>query len=152
STLEPYYGLAEQILSIAGDPSGNPFEPPRSTGLPQPPVPDKPAGRYFDRGAERLGLHPYRVPLAVLSRPTGDRPACTGCGRGSRPGCPIGAKSSAAEAVLPQAVATGRCEIRAQARVFEITVDGRDRARAVHYLDDQGRAQRVAASIVVLAC
>jgi choline dehydrogenase-like flavoprotein len=150
--LEPYYGQAERLLGVSGDVSTNPFEPIRREATLLPPVADKPGGAVFDRGAVALGLHPYRVPLAVLSRPSRDRPACTGCGFCSRSGCPIGAKSSAPEAVLPLAVATGNCEITAQARVFEVAIDGRGRARWVRYLDQFGHGHEIEADVVVLAC
>jgi choline dehydrogenase-like flavoprotein len=92
------------------------------------------------------------VPLAVASRPYQGRPACVGCGFCSRSGCRYGSKGSAAEAVLPRALATGRCALFPDTRAIEITLDEHARARGVVHADARGRRSEQRARVVVVAC
>ncbi|MFZ0591190.1 MAG: NAD(P)-binding protein [Bryobacteraceae bacterium] len=67
--LEPYYKKAEQELGISGLGGSNPLDGPRSKPYPLPPMPVKSSGVLFERGARKLGLHPFPAPVAVLSQP-----------------------------------------------------------------------------------
>ena len=67
--LEPYYTKAEEELGISGLAGANPFEAPRSKPYPLPPMPVKSSGVLFERGARKLGLHPFPAPMAILSQP-----------------------------------------------------------------------------------
>lgn len=150
--LAPFYDAAEALLDVAGDAAGNPHEPPRARPLPAPPVADAPAAQLLDEAARRLGLHPYRTPLAVRSRAAPGRAACTACGFCARGGCPTGAKSSAPEAIWPLAHATGRVRVVTEALATRIVLDARGRAAAVRYLDAAGAMREARADVVVAAC
>jgi choline dehydrogenase-like flavoprotein len=67
--LEPYYTKAEWDLGISGLAGANPFDPPRSKPYPLPPMPVKSSGVLVERGARKLGWHPFPAPLAILSQP-----------------------------------------------------------------------------------
>lgn len=149
--LEPWYDHAEWTLGISGEAFVNPFEPPRRRGYPLPPVARNSAGAILELGARALGLHPFAPPLAILSRPYDGRPACTNKGFCSGYGCTVGAKSSTLEALLPRALATGRCELRPDAFVTRIPLDARGRAEGVVYVDAHGREHLQRADVVVLA-
>ena len=73
--LEPFYTKAEWDLGISGLGGSNPFDGPRSKPYPLPPMPVKSSGVLFERGAKKLGLHPFPAPLAVISQPYQGRPA-----------------------------------------------------------------------------
>jgi choline dehydrogenase-like flavoprotein len=149
--LEPYYTQAEQELGVSGDTSLNPWEPPRSRDYPLPPVARNSAGAILERGARALGLHPFPIPLAILSRDYDGRSRCTGKGFCSSYGCPNGARSSTLEAYLPKGLATGRLELRPNAFVTGIETDARGLASGVTYVAADGSTQRQAASVVILA-
>jgi gluconate 2-dehydrogenase alpha chain len=101
--------------------------------------------------ATRLGWHPYRAPTGVNSVEYDGRPACNNCGFCANYGCPIEAKGDPV-APLRAALRTGRCEVRTEAHVTEIVVDGTGRqARGVRYLDADGNVHEVSASYVVVA-
>ena len=88
--------------------------------------------------AERAGLHPYRAPTGVNSVDYDGRPACVDCGFCGGYGCPIHAKGDPI-ASLQRALRTGRCELRPDAYVTEIVLDGTGRrATGVRYLDLTG--------------
>lgn len=110
--LAPWYDHAEQVVGVSGRAGSNPFEPPRSGDYPLPPVAENPLARLVDRGAQRLGLHAFPTPRAVLSQPYRGRSACHYCDFCGSYGCASGAKSSSLSALLPGALATGRCELR----------------------------------------
>jgi choline dehydrogenase-like flavoprotein len=148
--LEPYYTKAEYDLGISGLAGANPFEGPRSKPYPLPPMPVKSSGALFDRGAKKLGLHPFPAPVAILSQPYQGRPACAHCGFCESFGCEMRAKSSTLVSVIPVAEQTGRCEIRPNAYVREIATDPRGRVTGAFYFDPQRREVFQRAKAVVL--
>jgi len=148
--LEPWYTKAEYDLGISGLAGANPFEAPRSKPYPLPPMPVKSSGALFDRGAKKLGLHPFPAPVAILSQPYQGRPACVHCGFCESFGCEMRAKSSTLVSVIPVAEQTGRCEIRPNSYVRQIATDARGRATGALYFDPQRREVFQRAKAVVL--
>jgi len=60
------------------------------------------------------------------------------------------AKSSTLYTMIPEAEATGRCEVRSESYVFRVDVDERDRATGVSYFDRERREHFQKARAVVL--
>ncbi|WP_411280895.1 GMC family oxidoreductase [Gemmatimonas sp.] len=149
--MEPWYTRAERILGVSGDHTKNPFEPRRSAPYPLPPLPVKSSGVLFDKGARKLGLHPFPSPMAILSRPYGNRVPCQNCGACLGFGCEYGAKGSSQAVTLRQAVASGRCEVRPNAYVRKIEVNAAGRATGVVYFDEKGKEVFQRARCVVLS-
>jgi choline dehydrogenase-like flavoprotein len=147
--LEPYYTRAEWELGVSGAPG--PFDPPRSRPYPLPPMPIKSSGALLEQGAKKMGLHPQPAPVAILSRPYKGRPACSHCGFCMGFGCEMNAKSSSLAAMLPEAEATGHCEIRPLATVFKIETGSDGRVNEVAYLDASGQQHGQKAKAVILA-
>src|SRR5262249_28644716 len=102
------------------------------------------------RGAEKLGLHFVREPLAIPSREWNGRPACIGA-QTCQIGCSIAAKSSMDVTYVPKAEATGKVEIRSECMAREIVVGHDGKARGVVYFDRDGHQHEVRARAVVLA-
>jgi choline dehydrogenase-like flavoprotein len=125
--LEPYYTKAEWELGISGQAGASPFDPPRSKPYPLPPVTVKSSGVLLERGARKLGWHPFPAPMAVLSKPYNGRSACQHCGFCEWFGCEWGAKSSSLATVIPMAEETGRCEIRPNSYVRRISTNKQGR-------------------------
>ncbi|MDH3315657.1 MAG: GMC oxidoreductase [Gammaproteobacteria bacterium] len=148
--VEPYYTRVEYELGVSGPDGANPFEPPRSRPYPTPPHAFNLASTAVKRGADKLGLHMVREPLALPSRDWQGRPACVGAGT-CHLGCLISAKSSMDVTYARKAAATGRGDIRTECMASEVEVDGAGKARAVVYFDKDGHHQRVAARAIVLA-
>jgi choline dehydrogenase-like flavoprotein len=148
--LERYYAEAERLVGVAGEET-NPFAAWRSGPFPMPPGPDMQGAILSMAAAERAGLHPYRCPTGVNSVPYDGRPACNNCGFCGGYGCPIEAKGDPV-GLLRRALRTGRCEVRPESYVVEITTsaDGRQ-ATGVRYLDAGRAAHEVRAAHVVLA-
>jgi choline dehydrogenase-like flavoprotein len=146
--LEPYYTKVDWEIGVSGSPG--PFDPPRSRPYPMPPMPVKSSGVLFERGARKLGWHPFPAPLAILSRPHNNRAACVHCGFCMGFGCEVGAKSSSLAAMIPLAEASGRCEIRPLSTAVRIETTAAGRVSQVVYRDGDGRerAQRARAVVV----
>ena len=133
--LEPYYTKVEWEVGVSGQAYASPFDPPRTKPYPMPPLPVKSSGVLFERGARKLGLHPYPAPMAIASVPFRNRPGCAHCGFCMGFGCEVMAKSSTLYTMIPEAEATGRCEVRAESYVFNVAVNAAGRTTGVHYFD-----------------
>lgn len=150
--LEPYYTKAEWELGVSGATGSNPFEPPHSKPYPLPPVAVKSSGVLLERGAKKLGWHPYPAPVAILSRPYRGRAACAHCGFCEAFGCEWGAKSSTLATVIPTAEDSGRCEIRANSYVRKISTDKSGRVDGVIYFDAKKQEHFQKTKTVVVCC
>jgi len=149
--LEPYYTQAEWEMGISGLRVDSPFVAPMSREYPVPPVPLKSSGALFKVAAAKLGLTVVPGPLAIITQAYMGRSGCVNCGMCSDFGCHVKARSSSAVTVLPVAVDTGRCEIRANSYVHEISVNDAGRVTGALYFDALGRQVFQRARAVVLS-
>jgi len=149
--LEPYYTKVEWDIGVSGLAGSSPFDPPRSKPYPMPPLPVKGCGVVFERGARKLGWHPFPAPLAILSQPRPGRSACINCGFCLGFGCEVGAKSTSLSAAIPAAEKTGRCEIRPNSYVHKIELDATGRATGALYFDEK-KATHLQRAKAVIVC
>jgi choline dehydrogenase-like flavoprotein len=149
--LEPYYTRVDWEIGVSGL-AGYVFEPPRSRGYPMPPLPIKSEGVLCERGAKNLGWHAWPAPMAILSQPYRGRPACVHCGLCSGYGCEVRAKSSTLVTMIPDAMATGRCEIRPLSYAFRVEMGSTGRVRGISYFDEHKREVFQRARAAVLSC
>ena len=149
--LEPYYTKVEWEVGVSGLAYASPFDPPRTKDYPMPPLPVKSSGVLMERGARKLGLHPFPAPMAILSQPYRGRPGCAHCGFCIGFGCEVMAKSSTLYTMIPEAEATGRCEIRPHSYVFNVALDKRGRTTGVLYFDRDKHERFQKARAVVLS-
>jgi len=98
-----------------------------------------------------MGWHAQPAPMAILSQPHNNRPACMHCGFCMGYGCEANAKSSTLAAMIPLAEATGRCEIRPLSTVFRIETNEQGRCSEVAYLDARGAQHAQKAKAVIVA-
>jgi choline dehydrogenase-like flavoprotein len=148
--LEPYYTKVEWEIGVSGLAGVSPFDPPRTKPYPMPPLPVKSSGVLFERGARKLGLHPVPAPMAINSQPYRGRPACVHCGFCHGFACEVFAKASTLTTVIPEAEATGRCEVRSESYVFRIETNKQGRVTGVTYFDRNRREQMQQARAVVI--
>src|SRR5215470_17109869 len=149
--LEPYYTKVEWEIGVSGLAGVNPFDPPRSKPYPMPPLPVKSSGVLFERGARKLGWHPVPAPMAINSVAYRGRAACVHCGFCHGFACEVRAKASSAFTVIPEAEATGRCEVRTESYVFRIETDRQGRATGVTYYDRDRKEHFQRARAVVVS-
>lgn len=149
--LEPYYTQVEWEIGVSGLAHASPFDPPRTRPYPMPPLPVKSSGVLLERGALKLGLHPFPAPMAIASQPFRGRPACVHCGFCMGFGCEVRAKSSSLYTMIPEAEATGRCEVRSGSYVHRVETGPDGRATGVHYFDGDRRERFQKARAVILS-
>ena len=106
--LEPYYDLAEELVGISGDVKKHPYEPPRSrANFTQPPTKENAVVKLIEKSCQSLGIATLVTPRAILAENKGSRHACSYSNFCGSYGCSTGAKSSAREALIVPALATG---------------------------------------------
>ena len=149
--LEPYYTKLEWEIGVSGLAGSSPFDPPRSKPYPVPPLPIKSSGALAERGARKLGWHAFPAPMAVISQAYRGRSACAHCGFCEFFGCEMKAKSSTLATVIPEAEATGRCEIRPNSYVRRIETNKAGLVTGVIYYDEKRVENFQKARAVVLA-
>jgi gluconate 2-dehydrogenase alpha chain len=164
--LEPYYDKFEYLCGVSGKAGnlrgqkidgGNVFEGPRQREFPNPPMIQSHALQLFDKATRALGYHPFPGPSANASQPyvNPDGVAfgqCHYCGFCERFGCEVNAKASPHFTVIPLAAQRKNVEIRTNARVMKVNLDGaKKRADGVTYLDARGREFEQPAELVILA-
>jgi len=149
--LEPYYTKVEWEIGVSGLAGASPFDPPRTKPYPMPPLPVKSSGVLMERGARKLGWHPFPAPMAINSETYKGRSACVHCGFCHGLPCEVRAKASTLTTTIPEAEATGRCEVRSESYVFRIETDAQGRATGVTYYDRDRRERFQRARAVVVS-
>jgi len=150
--LEPFYTRAEREYGVAGRRGANPFEAPSQAAYPNPPHPNRRSSLLFEKGAARLGYHPFPLPTAINPRTHAGRAACTYGGTCQGFGCPVHAKATSYSVSIPRALASGRLDLREHALVFDLPLAKDGRVRGARYLDAQGNEREVRARHVVVSC
>ena len=137
--LEPYYTAVEYAVGVSGAVNDDPREPMRSKPFPLPPLNVTGPGVLLEVGARKLGWSSKAAPMAILSREYKGRQPCHNCGFCLAFPCEWGAKSGANWTMVPEALATGRCELRPDSYVRKIDTDDAGRVTGVIYFDRQRR-------------
>lgn len=150
--LEPYYTKVEWAFGVSGRAGANAFEGPRSAGYPCPPMPMSRYAEKFHQGCAALGWNSFPTPQAALSQPYRGRPATVVSAFAQQHGDPTGTRSSALNVFVPDALATGRLELRPDSYVRELTVDEKGRIASAVYEDAHGNIVEQQADVFVLAC
>ena len=147
--LEPFYRISDQLAGVSGWP-GDPAVPPQGP-FPTGPLPLGRLGKTVAQGFDRLGWHWWPIPNAIVSENYDGRLACNHCGN-CQSGCPRGSLHDMSLTIWPQALAAG-ADLRTNARVERIEVDGDGRATGAVFVDRMSKVRyRQSADIVVLAC
>ncbi|MEO8369598.1 MAG: GMC family oxidoreductase [Candidatus Solibacter sp.] len=149
--LEPYYEKAEYEIGVSGDVSADPFHAPRRKPLPMPPVPPNREYGILKAAAQKLGLHPFDLPMLRNSVPYNGRPPCMQCRWCVGFACEVNAKCGTQNTVIPTAIATGNCDLRINSMARQILTDARGRVTGVAYHDAENRLREQTADIVIVS-
>jgi choline dehydrogenase-like flavoprotein len=150
SDLEPYYEKAEWELGVSGDDSSNVFKAFRRRPLPMPPLSPNREYQILRPAAQRLGLHPFDIPMLRNSVPYNGRRSCMRCRWCVGFACELSARTGTHNTVIPAALATGNCELRTECMTREILLDSRGRATGVAYYDSRDRFQEQTADLIIV--
>ena len=146
--LEPYYGLAERALGVAGA-HDEPWASPRSSPLPLPPFAFSHSDALFNRACRGLGIGFHRLPQARNSVAYGGRSQCRACSTCAV--CPTGAKASTDLTHVPDAEATGNARVIADATVLRLEVDRAGEVSTAVFARPDKVQRRLTARLFVLA-
>ena len=150
--LEPYFTKVEWEFGSAGLAGSNKYDSPRSAGFPCPPIPMTGYGKAFYRGCESLGYNAFPLPMALVTAPYKGRTPQLNSGYWLEYGDPTTTKSTTLTSFIPEALATGRLDLRPDSYVREITVGRDGRVAGVVYVDQDGVEFEQEASAVVVCC
>ena len=150
--LEPYYTQVEWSFGVSGGGGINKFESFRSKDYPCPPLPATRYAQKFHQGCRKLGYNSFPTPMAALSRPYNGRPVTVQSAFAQQHGDPTGTRSSALSVFVPDALKTGRYDLRPDCYVHEIAVDEHGRCKSAVYQDADGDFIEQEADVFVLAC
>ncbi len=149
--LEPHYDTFDKLCGIAGkagnlggeiQDGGNPFEGPRSSEYPNPPMEMVAAPLRFADAARELGYQPFPGPSANMSQaytnPLGVSLApCSYCGFCEKYACGNYSKATSATTILPALMQRENFTLRTGAMVLRVeTRDGQ--ATGVTYVTTEG--------------
>lgn len=152
--LEPYYTMVEHIVGVSGQVQAHTFAEPRSTpDFPFAPTQEHVVAGMIDKACTDLHFQALRTPRAILSKAISEqRRGCEYSGFCGSYGCSSGAKGSSREALLNDAVKTGKCKILAHSKVNRLISDQTGKVTAAEYVDEHGVQHQVTAKIFVVAC
>lgn len=148
--LEPYLTKVEWEFGCTGLAEANKYEPPRSKPYPSPPLPPTQFSKKFYEGCEKLGINAYPIPHAMVTTPHKGRDPSNWTGFWNQYGDPTTTRSSTLTNFIPEALETGRFELRPDCYVREVTLHADGSAKGVLYTDDEGREVEQEASVVIL--
>lgn len=149
--MEPYYEKVEHLIGVSGKGGKNPFESPRKSDYPMPPLQRFGGSEFVAEGMEALGYHPFAIPSAIASEEYNGRPACTYCAYCGGHGCWNDSKSSTLVTAIPLAEGSGNLEIRTNSRVLRVLTDDSGRASGVEYRGEDGQVYIQPARLVILS-
>lgn len=148
SDLAPYYDQVDQLIGVCGGDDDSDSLPGSRFHMKPPPM--RCAEVTLKRAGDRLKMPFVRIRRANLTRPHRNFPPCHYCGQCGR-GCDTASFFCSADHLLPQAMETGRLEIRSNAVVSRVLVDENGRANGVQYFDRRsGDEHQVRGKVVVM--
>ena len=150
--LEPYYTRVEWAFGVSGEAGANAFEGRRSKGYPCPALPVSRYAEKFRKGCDALGWNSFPTPQAALSRAYNGRKPTVISAFAQQHGDPSGTRSSALNVFIPDAVNTGRFDLRPNSIVRELTLDGSGAVKSAVYEDADGDLIEQEAELFILAC
>ncbi|MCP4133951.1 MAG: GMC family oxidoreductase [bacterium] len=149
--ISPYYREAEELLGIAGIRGKDITEPPMEKDYLHRPheVLAAPSRKIWE-GAEKLGLHPYMLPMAINFSGKYGKEKCISCSTCDHYLCKIEAKNDLSVTVLPEAMELGAALI-SNTRVLKINISEK-KAESVDIIDQKtGEQATIQAKNIIAA-
>ncbi len=151
--MEPYFDKVEKIVGISGRiVNHSTLEPRETDNFPYPPLAENVVSKWIDNAANELGYTAVPVPRAILSIPEKERSSCVYSNYCGSYGCSSDAKGSSRVALLNKALATGKCTILPNSKVYKLETNGFGKIVKSWYYDANGERQVVDAELFVVAC
>jgi choline dehydrogenase-like flavoprotein len=156
--LEPYYTQAEHLYLVHGQHGEDPTEGPASKQYAYPPVSHEPRIQQLNDDLEKLGLHPFHLPIGVnLEELEPGRPArtsvCIRCDRVDGFPCVLNGKSDSQVICVDPVLSQDNVTLITGANVQRLETDSSARSvTGVVTLLDDGSTTTFTGDIVVVSC
>ena len=146
--ISPYYDKVDQLIGVYGGDDDSESLPGSKFFMSPPAM--RCSERLLKRAFATMDIPVVAGRRANRTRPLNGYPACHYCGNcGS--GCDVGASFCSADHLLPDAIKSGKLEIRSNAVVARVLVDENGLAKGVQYFDRAtGKEHQVLAKVVVM--
>lgn len=150
--LEPYLTKVEWSYGISGLDGAEVGAGFRSRPYPSGPLGPTKFGLKFYEGCRTLGIDAMPLPMSHLTeRNALGRKAVNRTSFWNQYGDPTETRSTVATTYIPEALATGNFEVRADSFVKEVTVGPDGKATGVIYINPDGSEEEQRARVVILA-
>jgi choline dehydrogenase-like flavoprotein len=148
--LEPYLTKVEWAFGISGIAGADKYEPHRSKGYPSPPLRPTQYGKRFYDACNKMGINAFPIPHAMVTNKHNGRDPFNQTSFWNQYGDPSGARSNTLTSFIPEAVATGNLEVRAECFVQSVKLGRDGKATGVVYIDPDGNEVEQDARVVIL--
>jgi len=150
--MAPWYTKAEHLYSVHGQRGVDPTDPPGDPYA-HPPVAHEPRMQEIVNDLQRLGLHPFPLPLGVrLNEQQPETSECIKCDTCDGFPCLVNAKADAHTTCIVPALRHPNVTLVTHARVTKLTTDAQGRSVTGIEADVNGHAERFTADVVVVSC
>jgi choline dehydrogenase-like flavoprotein len=155
--LEPYYTQAENLYLVHGRHGEDPTEGPASAPYPFAPVEHEPRIQQLSDDLERLGLHPFHLPIGVnLTQDESGRAVhtsvCIRCDRVDGFPCVVNGKSDAQVICVDPALQHDNVTLVTNAHVLRLETDPSGHSVTSVFAEVDGASTSFSADIVVVSC
>jgi choline dehydrogenase-like flavoprotein len=149
--LEPYYSEAEHEIGVAGVSGVDPNEPFRSADYPAKPPPYGSTAKLITKAANKLGLEPFPLPLAINFEESAGRTKCQMCMTCDLFPCKVCAKNDLAVTLLPKAAKFGA--IVREKTIVKRLLRSEGRIRKIECIDtESGEETEISCDLCVVSC
>src|ERR1700691_5853699 len=153
---EPYYTRAEHLYHVHGEHGIDPTEGPSSAPYLYPPVSHEPRIQELFNDFQRLGHHPFPLPLGILLDESDGRPlhtsACVRCPAFDGFPCLVDGKADSQVICVDPALAHKNIELQTDAYVERLETDPTGRVVNKVIVARNGVQEEYSADIVVVSC
>lgn len=151
--LEPYYAKVEEVIGVSGKVVPHKHLEPRSTpDYLYPPLGTNVVADWFVKAGEKVGIQVVPAARGIISQPKDGRKACYHSNYCGSFGCSSDAKGSSRAALLPDALASGNCTVKANCKVYGFDTDESGQITEVRFYNEEDEKETVEAGIFVVAC
>jgi choline dehydrogenase-like flavoprotein len=153
---EPYYTKAEHLYHVHGEHGIDPTEGPASAAYLYPPVSNAPRIQELHDDLQRLGHHPFPLPLGILLEEKDGQAlhssACVSCAAFDGFPCLVNGKADAQVICVDPALAHPNVSLLTGAYVKRLETDASGRTVTKVLVERHGLPEEYSADIVVVSC
>jgi choline dehydrogenase-like flavoprotein len=151
--MEPYYTQAERLYQVHGERGIDPTEPPASAPYHYPPVSHEPRIQQLSDDLQRIGYHPFFLPMGVLlDEKNPHKSRCIRCAWCDGHPCLVNAKADAQVICVDPALEHPNVTLLTDAYVSHLETSASGREVTKVHVERDGARETYSANVVVVSC